>query len=103
MVELADHQQHPGRLAAAEQLPLHVEAAGHVPQVLAQGTDIAGHASVEAEHRAHEKLPGELVVELRQFADVALLPGQACGDRGDDAGRCRAVDLEDVMFVGGVH
>lgn len=45
-------------------------------QAFAQVADITADALVEAEHRAHEKLPGELVVELRQLADVALLPGR---------------------------
>ncbi|MNZ61779.1 hypothetical protein D3C78_798800 [compost metagenome] len=97
VVELADHQQHAGRLCGAVQLPVHGEARGDVGEPGLDVADVALHVVVEAEHRAHEEAAGGFVVELRHLPDVAAVVRKEGRDRRHDAGHRRTGDLDDEM------
>ncbi len=101
MVELADHQQHAHRFAGVVQFPAHVEGLGNLGETGLELGDVAAVAVVETEHRAHEELAAEVVVELRHFTDVAAIAGQIRGHRRDNAGGRRTADFENerVLFV----
>ncbi|MNC51227.1 hypothetical protein D3C75_1005120 [compost metagenome] len=60
-------------------------------------------AIVETEHRAHEKAPAEIVVELRHLPDVATVVRQVSGDGRDDAGHRGTGDLDDEMVFFVLH
>ncbi|MNG10571.1 hypothetical protein D3C84_940480 [compost metagenome] len=103
MVELADHQQHAHGLAGVVQFPVHVEGLGDVAETVLYLLDIPGVAIVETEHRAHEKAPAEIVVELRHLPDVATVVREVGGDGSDNAGHRGTGDLDDEMVFFVLH
>ena len=85
------------------QFPLHVEGLGDVAETGLDLLDIPGVAIVETEHRAHEKAPAEIVVELRHLPDVATVVREISGDGRDNARHRGTGDLDDEMVFLVLH